>query len=197
MTPVPGKRGFDLMIACAALACAWPLVLAMGFLVRREDGGSAVFCQQRVGRSGHLFTIFKLRTMGNGSGRAITVGADPRITRIGALLRRTKLDELPQLYNIIRGDMSLVGLRPEVPAYVERYDAKQRALLLRRPGLTDPASIRYRSESDLLAMAKDPEALYLTRIMPDKLRVAQGFARGETLSWDWRILWRTVRSGVA
>lgn len=194
MRPVPGKRGFDLMLAGAGLVALAPVLGLLAWAIRLDDGAPVLFRQRRVGRHGRPFTILKFRTMrAAAAGRQITVGADPRITRVGRWLRASKLDELPQLLNIVRGEMHLVGLRPEVPRYVAAYTRHQRAILARRPGLTDPASIAYRHEADLLARAADPERAYRRRIMPDKLARALRFARDEDLSADWRILWRTLR----
>lgn len=199
MTIVPGKRGFDLMIAGAGLLLVAPLLVAIALAIRLRDGAPVLFRQRRVGRRGQGFEILKFRTMRSdgGSGPQITVGADSRITPIGRVLRASKLDELPQLLNILRGEMSLVGLRPEVPRYVAGYTREQRAILARRPGLTDPASIRFRDESALLALARDPERCYRERLVPRKLALSLRFARGEDLAADWRVLWRTLRPGRA
>ena len=194
MRVVPGKRGFDLMVAGAALALAMPILGAVAITILLGDGPPVLFRQERVGRHGRLFHILKFRTMRSGApGRQITVGDDQRITAVGRWLRASKLDELPQLLNVLRGDMSLVGLRPEVPRYVAGYTAAQRAILARRPGLTDPSSIRFRAESGLLALARDPERTYRERLVPEKVDLALRFARGEDLTADWRVLWSTLR----
>jgi lipopolysaccharide/colanic/teichoic acid biosynthesis glycosyltransferase len=194
MSVVPGKRGLDLMIATAALVASAPLLALAALAVRLDAGPPILFRQRRIGRHCRPFEILKFRTMRPvADGAPITVGADPRITRSGHWLRRSKLDELPQLINVLRGEMSLIGFRPEVPRYVAAYDRAQRRILRRRPGITDPASIRYRAESELLALASDPDRVYRQRIMPDKLALSARFAAREDLSADWRVLWATLR----
>lgn len=196
MRSVPGKRGFDLMIAGAALVALAPVLALVAVAIRLDDGGPVLFRQERVGHRGRSFTILKFRTMRHADGGPqITVGDDARITRCGAWLRRTKLDELPQLINILRGDMSLVGLRPEVPRYVATYRRPLRRILQRRPGLTDPASIRLRAESELLARVEDPERFYREVLVPVKVGTSLGFARRETLAADWAVLCRTLHPG--
>ncbi|MFW5750378.1 MAG: sugar transferase [Planctomycetota bacterium] len=192
---VPGKRGLDLLVAAAALVFAAPAMLVIAWLIRREDGPPALFRQERIGRHGRSFTILKFRTMRRDpdpQGRQVTIGRDRRVTRIGACLRASRLDELPQLINILRGDMHLVGLRPEVPRYVAGYSPRHRRMLTRRPGLTDPASLAFSDEAALLARAPDGEDFYLRRLMPAKVERALRFAAGETLGWDLRILLRTL-----
>lgn len=139
--------------------------------------------------------MLKFRTMivdAERMGKQLTVGRDPRITRVGYWLRKTKLDELPQLINVIRGEMSLVGPRPEVPRYVAAYDAEQRKVLDLRPGITDPASITYYDESDLLAGAPDPEMMYLAEVMPEKIRINLEYARRANILSDLGIILRTI-----
>ena len=196
MSAVPGKRGFDLMIATAALIALSPMLLAVAIAIRFDSDGPILFRQQRIGRHGRPFIVFKFRSMRTepvDRSRQITVGDDPRITQVGALLRRTKIDELPQLLNVLVGDMSMVGYRPDVPRYVCVDEPVQRQVLQRRPGLTDPASLRYHRESELLALAVDPDRVYRGRVLPDKLRISSRFARSETLSADWRVLCRSLR----
>lgn len=190
LPPVPGKRGFDLLIGLLALALLLPAGLAIAVAIRCCDGPPVLFRQARLGRGGRCFQLLKFRSMRPGAGRLITVGQDPRITRLGAWLRRTRCDELPQLVNVLAGDMHLVGPRPEVPRYHQIYD---QGLLTRRPGLADPAALAWRDEARLLALAIDPETLYRQRILPDKLRRSRRFAAGESLSAGWRIL---VRAGA-
>src|SRR6185437_14653740 len=150
------KRVVDVAVSVLALVLLWPLGLLIGAAVTLGDGGPAFFRQERVGRGGRTFRMWKFRTMIVGaerSGRHLTVGDDPRVTRVGAVLRRTKLDELPQLLNVLRGEMSLVGPRPEVPSYVAHFNEEQRKVLSVRPGITDPASIAFRNEEELIASA--------------------------------------------
>ena len=192
------KRLFDLALALPALALALPLMVAITLWVRLDSAGPALFRQQRVGRHGRLFHIHKFRTMrvrSSQAGPLITVAGDARVTRAGRWLRRTKLDELPQLLDVIRGDMSLVGPRPEVPRYMALYpdEARQRILSV-RPGITDRAAIEFRDEELLLAHATDPERVYVERIMPVKLRYYLDYVAHRSLAGDARILFDTVRA---
>ena len=190
------KRLFDIAFALLALLLLGPLLLAVALWVRLDSPGPVFFRQQRVGRSGQLFDIYKFRTMQTGAeamGPQITVGEDARITRAGAWLRRSKVDELPQFINVLRGDMSVVGPRPEVPRYVAQYPADVRdSVLSVRPGITDLASIEFRDESALLARSSDPERTYVEQILPAKLRHAQEYVRTRSLWLDLRIIARTV-----
>ena len=193
------KRLFDLAVASFGLLLFGPLLLAIAAWIRLDSRGPVFFRQQRVGRGGKLFRIHKFRTMRADQAGAeqplITVGADPRITRAGATLRRTKLDELPQLIDVVRGDMSLVGPRPEVPRYVALYPEALRAKVLSvRPGITDLASIEYRDESELLARAADPEREYVEVVMPAKLRAAARYVDEMSLATDVRVLGSTLRA---
>jgi len=177
------KRVVDVAVSALALALLWPLGLLIGAAVTLGDGGPAFFRQERVGRGGRTFRMWKFRTMIVGaerSGRHLTVGDDPRVTRVGAVLRRTKLDELPQLLNVLRGEMSMVGPRPEVPRYVAFYTAEERAVLRLTPGITDPASLRYRDESQALAASADPERTYIEHIVPEKIRLNLAYAARAT-----------------
>lgn len=190
------KRLFDIVFAALALLLLCPLLLAVTLWVRLDSPGPVLFRQRRVGRGGRPFDIFKFRTMAAGAealGPQITVGADTRITRAGAWLRRTKLDELPQFYNVLRGDMSVVGPRPEVPRYVALYPPDVRTTILTmRPGITDLASIAFRDESALLARSADPERTYVEQILPAKLDYALQYMRSHTLWLDLRIIGWTV-----
>ena len=190
MTP---KRLFDVTAAGFGLLLCLPLFAGIALTILLTDGPPVFFRQERVGRGGQTFRLWKFRTMRAGSsGRQITVGADSRITPIGAFLRRHKLDELPQLLNVLRGDMSLVGPRPEVPAYVSRYSPAQRRVLAYAPGVTDPASLAYRDEASLLASVPDPERYYVEVVMPEKIRLNLEYAEKATLLSDIRIIARTV-----
>ena len=190
------KRLFDIAFALLALLLLGPLLLVVALWVRLDSPGPVFFRQQRVGRGGQLFDIYKFRTMQTGAeamGPQITVGEDARITRAGAWLRRSKVDELPQFINVLRGDMSVVGPRPEVPRYVAQYPADVRETVLSvRPGITDLASIEFRDESALLARSSDPERTYVEQILPAKLRHAQEYVRTRSLWLDLRIIARTV-----
>lgn len=190
------KRTLDVGVSALALLLLAPLLLAVAVWVKLDSPGPVFFRQVRVGRHGVPFRIFKFRTMTvapPGSGLQITASGDLRITRAGQFLRRSKLDELPQLIDVLRGTMSLVGPRPEVPRYVAEYTAEQRERVLSvRPGITDFASLRFRHESDLLAAARDPEREYLEVILPEKLRVAANYVEHASLSADMRALGLTL-----
>lgn len=191
------KRIFDIIVSALLLMATWPILIGAAIAVRRSSPGPVIFRQVRVGRHGRLFKILKFRTMcpATRPSREITVGQDDRITPIGAVLRKWKIDELPQLINVLRGDMSLVGPRPDVPSYVARYPEELRSRVLSvRPGITDPASIKYRNENELLAYQPDPERYYLDVIMPDKLELGAAYAKDPTLAGDIRIILATIRA---
>jgi lipopolysaccharide/colanic/teichoic acid biosynthesis glycosyltransferase len=190
------KRLFDIVVSLAALLLLALPMLAVAAWIKLDSPGPVFFRQQRVGRHGVPFAIHKFRTMRHGvGGLALTVGDDARITRAGRWLRRTRLDELPQLLDVLAGDMSLVGPRPEVPRYVALYPPglRDRALAV-RPGITDPASLAYIDEAALLAAAADPEREYVERILPAKLQAAAAYAERATLASDIAVLARTARA---
>ncbi len=188
------KRLFDIVVsALALLLLALPLAL-VALWIKLDSPGPVFFRQQRVGRHGVPFSIHKFRTMrADAGGLPLTVGADARITRAGRWLRRTRLDELPQLLDVLAGHMSLVGPRPEVPRYVAHYppDLRERALAV-RPGITDPASLDHLDEAALLAAAADPEREYIERILPAKVAQAAAYAERATLRSDLTVLARTA-----
>jgi lipopolysaccharide/colanic/teichoic acid biosynthesis glycosyltransferase len=189
------KRAFDLFWSLLGLVLLCPLLVLVALLVKLEGGGPVFFRQVRVGRGGRPFRIWKFRTMvvdAEQQGRSITVGRDPRITRIGAILRDTKLDEIPQLLNVVAGEMSLVGPRPEVPRYVALYTEAQRAILALRPGITDLASIKYRNESELLAGAANPDEAYVQVILPDKVRINLSYAARASIWSDFLVILATL-----
>jgi lipopolysaccharide/colanic/teichoic acid biosynthesis glycosyltransferase len=191
------KRLFDVVAAGAGLLLLAPLLLALALWVRLDSPGPVLFRQQRVGRHGVPFDILKFRTMvarpDGDEGRQITVGRDPRITRAGHFLRSSKLDELPQLINVLQGTMSLVGPRPEVPRYVDCYPPAVRAAVLSvAPGITDLASILYKEESAILGRATDPERAYIETILPVKLAYYQRYVREQSFWLDLRIIFRTL-----
>jgi len=191
------KRAFDLFVATICIILSAPLLLACLLAVRLSSPGPIFFRQQRVGQHGCIFEIVKFRTMRVAiPGTAppqITIGRDPRITPVGAFLRKWKLDELPQLWNVVLGDMSLVGPRPEVPRYVDTYPPAMRDLVLSvRPGITDPCSIRLRNESEILAKADDPERFYVETLLHQKLRISGEYVRNQSLLSDIRILMHTI-----
>lgn len=194
------KRIFDIAAAGAGLLLLSPLLLGLALWVRLDSPGPALYRQQRVGRNGVPFDILKFRTMRQRAvgGAQLTVGQDPRITRAGRFLRRYKLDELPQLINVLQGTMSLVGPRPEVPRYVDCYPPAVRATVLSvAPGITDLASILYKEESDVLGRAADPERAYLETILPVKLEYYQRYVHERSFWLDLRIIFRTLAAIVS
>lgn len=193
------KRAMDIAISGAALCVLWPVLLLIALAIVIDDPGPVFYRQVRVGRGGKEFRIFKFRTMvvdADRKGLQITVGRDSRITRMGALLRKTKLDELAQLLNVFLGQMSFVGPRPEVPRYVAMYTPYQRQVLLVRPGITDYASIAYRNENDLLAGAEDPERMYVEEIMPAKLELNMKYLRRVSPLEDIRLIFMTIAAVI-
>lgn len=194
------KRAMDIVVSAAALCVLWPVLLLIALAIVVDDPGPVFYRQVRVGRGGKPFRIFKFRTMvvdADRKGLAITVGRDSRITRVGAFLRKTKLDELAQLLNVLCGQMSFVGPRPEVPRYVELYTPYQRQVLLVRPGITDYASIAYRNENDLLAGADDPERMYIETIMPDKIELNMRYLKEISPLTDVRLILKTIIAVIA
>lgn len=192
------KRAFDLLVATFVLLLLAPLLLLLAAAIRIDSPGPAFFLQERVGRRGARFRIHKFRSMridAAARGPAITVADDPRVTRVGRWLRARRLDELPQFIDVWLGHMSLVGPRPELPRFVERYPpALREAVLAVRPGITDPASIAHLDEAALLAGAADPEREYIEKVLPAKLRLQADYAAAATLRSDIGVLWRTLRA---
>lgn len=189
------KRIFDILVACAGLLALAPALVIIAAWIKWDSPGPMLFLQQRVGRRGRLFNIAKFRTMHHRpqEGAQLTVGRDSRITGAGHFLRRFKLDELPQLLNVIAGSMSLVGPRPEVPRYVACYPPAMRALVLSvAPGITDWAAIQYKDENTLLASSSDPERTYIEQILPDKLNHYARYVRERNFWMDLRIIFRTL-----
>lgn len=188
------KRCFDLLMSGLGLLVLSPLFVLMALWIKCDSKGPVFYRQTRVGRYGRDFRLFKFRSMRVGSDKKglITVGGhDPRITRSGYFIRKYKLDELPQLINVFIGDMSLVGPRPEVRKYVDLYTPEQRHVLDVRPGITDPASIRYRNENELLGADDDPERYYVDVILPDKLRLNLDYVAKHSFGHDLNIIFQT------
>ena len=189
------KRVLDFIVSAAALAVLWPLLAVIAFAVKIDSPGPVFYRQERVGRNGKPFRIFKFRSMvsdADKKGLAITVGRDSRITRVGAVLRKTKLDELAQLLNVLTGQMSFVGPRPEVPRYTALYTPYQRQVLLVRPGITDYASIAYRNENNMLSGAADPEKMYIEEIMPAKIELNMKYLHEISPLTDLKLILRTI-----
>ncbi len=195
MTNAVVKRCYDLLWAALGLVVLSPVLLLIALRIRLAGDGPVFFQQQRVGQGWRLFWLWKFRTMkvgAAGQGPCITRRGDDRVTPVGRWLRRTKLDELPQLWNVLRGDMSLVGPRPEVLQYVTRYTRAQRAVLALKPGITDLATLEFRDEEDRLAAASDAEAFYLEHCLPRKIELNLQYAWQASLWWDTRIILQTL-----
>jgi len=189
------KRAMDIVVSGCALAVLWPVLALIAVAIKIDDPGPVFYRQVRVGKNGKEFRIYKFRTMvvdADKKGLAITVGRDSRITRVGAFLRKTKLDELAQLINVFTGEMSFVGPRPEVSKYVSLYTPYQRQVLLVRPGITDYASIAYRNENDMLEGAEDPERMYIDVIMPDKIELNMKYLHEISPVADVKLILSTV-----
>jgi len=193
----PGKRALDWVCAMSLLLAALPLMVIVAALIKFTSQGPAFFRQTRVGRDGALFQLMKFRTMydgGRGPRLALTRRGDPRVTRVGRVLRKWKLDELPQLLNVVRGEMSLVGPRPDLPDYIRWLPADQHSVVFLRPGITGRASLQFRDEEVLLAQvpAQEMEGFYRSVLLPRKVTLELEYARGARLSSDIGILLRTV-----
>ncbi|MEX0642667.1 MAG: sugar transferase [Pirellulales bacterium] len=189
------KRALDIACAMVGLAVLAPLMAAIAIAIKMGDAGPVFFSQGRVGRFGRPFRMHKFRTMvvnAEQIGHPLTVRDDPRITDAGCWLRRTKLDELPQLWNVLKGEMSLVGPRPEMPAYLDQMRRQAPLVLSVRPGITGPASIKYRREEQLLAAQMDPYAFYDRALLPDKLRINEEYVKSHSILVDVNYLWTTL-----
>lgn len=190
------KRLLDLMLVIPGIVVFSPVMIVIAIWVRMDSPGGSIYRQDRVGRSGRSFGLLKFRTMVRGAdrmGERVTVGGDPRITRCGAFLRRYKLDELPQLFNVLGGTMSLVGPRPEVAEFVAQYPPAARDKILSvRPGITDNAAIEFRNENELLRDADDPRRFYIECILPRKLTLYEQYVDNRTIWLDIKLILRTV-----
>jgi len=189
------KRIFDIFFALIGIVFLTPFFLIISFLIIIDSKGGIFYRQERVGLHGSIFKVFKFRTMrpNSFSKGALTVGSkDPRITNIGYYLRKYKLDELPQLFNVLFGDMSFVGPRPEVQKYTDLYNPEQKKVLSVRPGITDYASIKFRNENDLLSETDDPEKLYIDVIMPEKLKLNMEYIQDNSVNKDIKIIFDTI-----
>lgn len=191
---ISGRFAVESCVAAITLLIVSPLLLLVGLAVFVESGLPILFLQTRVGRNGHLFRLVKIRTMrSRASGNGITVSGDPRVTRVGRVLRKFKLDELPQLWNVVRGQMSLVGPRPEVPEFVDLTQPVWRSVLRVRPGITDPVSIAYRDEENLLATANDAVRFYRESVLPDKLARTLCYLENRSAWRDLLVIVQTIR----
>ncbi|GAA0083812.1 sugar transferase [Clostridium sp. CTA-7] len=189
------KRIFDFIASLLGIIILSPLLIIVSIAIKIDSKGNVMFLQKRVGRNGKLFYIYKFRTMITDAeklGKQITVGKDNRITRVGAFLRKFKIDELPQLFNVVKGDMSLVGPRPEVPKYVELYTNEEKKVLEVRPGITDLASLRYKDENEILGKVDNPEEYYINVIMKDKLKLNLEYIEKSNILLDILLIFKTV-----
>jgi lipopolysaccharide/colanic/teichoic acid biosynthesis glycosyltransferase len=191
------KQAFDTVIASLGLLFLSPLFLLVALLIKLDSPGPIFFRQERMGRGFHPFLIYKFRTMVHDAplrGGAITFGADPRITKVGRILRKTKIDELPQLINVLRGQMSFVGPRPEVRRYAELFREDYEDILRVLPGITDLASLKYRHEAELLDSFENPEEAYVKHLLPEKIKLAREYVRQSSFSFDVTIIFKTLLS---
>jgi len=190
------KRLFDVVFSCVVLLVLFPVGIILSLLIVIESRGGAFFKQERVGRYGKPFFIYKFRSMRLGAEKQgkLTIGVrDQRITRVGYFLRKFKLDEFPQFYNVLKGDMSIVGPRPEVKEYVAQYTSDQLTVLNVKPGITDYASLAFFKENELLAKSENPNKTYLEEIMPAKLALNKKYLLHRTFGQDMKIIWQTLR----
>lgn len=187
----PGKRVLDIAVSLTALLLLVPVLVVIAALVKLSSPGPVFYRQQRVSRGGRLFQLFKFRTMVVGADRLapnVSATGDPRVTRVGSFLRRSYLDELPQLVNVLCGDMSLVGPRPETPEFVALYTPDERRVLTVRPGLAGPSTLAFMDEADLLARASDPVSFYVTTVLHDRVRADLAYLEQQSIGYDIRLL---------
>ena len=192
------KRVFDIWASGLGLLVLSPLFLVLAIWIKLDSEGPVFYRQVRVGRNNKDFRIFKFRSMrvNADKGSLVTIGKDPRITRSGRFIRKMKLDELPQLINVLLGDMSLVGPRPEVRHYVDYWTPKQMSVLAVRPGITDPASIKFRNENELMGKADDPERFYIDTIMQEKLDLYMKYVSHHSLFGDIGLIFKTIAAVI-
>ena len=189
------KRIFDFLVSLVGVIILSPIFIIVSIAIKLDSKGNILFLQKRVGRYGKEFNIYKFRTMVTDAeklGKQITIGNDNRITKVGAFLRKFKIDELPQLFNVLLGDMSLVGPRPEVPKYVALYNDEQKRVLSIRPGITDMASLRYKDENDILGKVDNPEEYYINVIMKDKLSLNLEYIEKSNVFFDIYLIVKTI-----
>lgn len=188
------KSLFDKLMSAFALVLLSPILLVIAILIKlKMPGGPVIFSQQRVGQYGNLFTMYKFRSMSvNHSGSSVSVKGESRITPLGAVLRKYKIDELPELWNVLIGDMSFVGPRPDMPGYADQLVGEDREILNLKPGITGPASLKYRNEEELLAKVEDPEKYNKEIIFPDKVRINRNYLKHKSFSLDIKLIVFTV-----
>ena len=185
---------FDRVASLLGLLVLWPVLIIIALLIKvRKPGGPVVFKQQRAGRDGGLFTMYKFRSMTvSHSGSSVSVAGESRITPLGSILRKYKLDELPELWNVLKGDMSFVGPRPDVPGYADRLQGENRLILKLRPGITGPASLKYANEEEILAQVSNPVKYNDEVIFPDKVRINLNYYHNHTFWGDIRLIFQTI-----
>jgi lipopolysaccharide/colanic/teichoic acid biosynthesis glycosyltransferase len=188
------KRVFDIIISALGLLLSWWLIVAAFIAASLDTRSNGLFMQHRVGRNGKLFTVVKIKTMRSSRDVTTTVTrtGDPRVTGLGRFFRKTKIDELPQLWNVLIGDMSFVGPRPDVPGYADRLQGEERLVLSVRPGITGPATLKYRDEEDILAAQEDPERYNREVIYPDKVRINLEYIQRWSMMRDLKYIWWTI-----
>ncbi|NLK95026.1 MAG: sugar transferase [Clostridiales bacterium] len=189
------KRIFDIIASFLGIIFLSPILIIVSICIKLDSKGPIIFKQQRVGQYQKKFNIYKFRTMVNNAeslGKQITVGGDSRITKVGGFIRKFKIDELPQLFNVLFGNMSFVGPRPEVPKYVNLYSDEEKAILEVKPGITDLASLKYSNENDILAKVEEPEKYYIDVIMKDKIKLNLEYIEKSNLFYDIKIIFKTI-----
>lgn len=187
------KIFFDMVAALSGILLLWPVILVMAILIKIYMPGPVFFTQKRVGQYGRLFTMIKLRTMTiNHGGNSISVKGERRITPLGAFMRKFKIDELPGLWSVLKGDMSFVGPRPDVPGYADKLEGKNRDVLMLKPGITGPASIKYSNEEEILSLQEDPLTYNDQVIYPDKVRINLEYLHRQSFLLDMKIIVYTV-----
>lgn len=190
------KRIFDVLFSFIVIICFFPFGLILSIMIKLSSSGSIFYKQIRIGKNGKPFQMYKFRSMKKNSDHSqkLTIGMkDPRITRIGFFIRKYKLDEFPQFINVLIGNMSIVGPRPEVKEYVDLYSKDQMKILSLKPGITDYASIEYFKENELLAESKNPEKTYIEEIMPAKLKLNEKYLENQSIGHDIQIIWKTIK----
>ena len=181
-----------MVVSLVALVFLGPLILVCSYMASRDTNATGIFSQERIGRNGKHFKVYKIRTMKDRKGTTITSSADDRITALGTKLRKYKLDELPQLWNVFVGDMSFVGPRPDVPGYADKLTGEEKVLLTLRPGITGPATLKYRNEEVLLSKQDDPESYNRNVIWPEKISINMSYLKEYSFYKDMKIIFQTV-----
>ena len=188
-----GKRVFDIVLSLIGLVVLSPLFIAVAIVIKATSKGSIFYVQKRVGENFEEFNLYKFRSMREGKGLQITSKDDPRITKIGKVIRKTKIDELPQLLNVLKGDMSLVGPRPEVRKYVDIKEKEYKKILSIKPGITDNAAIEFRDEEEILSKYKDKERAYIEEILPKKIELYNKYIDNISLQNDIKLILKTIK----